>query len=211
MNKVIITSITGLGLWLICSTSLFSEPHRRGFILNFGMGTGYTHIYSKTGDRVRYDDELALGSDFRIGWAPTDQYQLYYTHKLTLFDLDDLFRKSEELQEENPFAFLILPFLPFAYSHNCAGLGMTYFFKPQAPSFYVDGGFGMTIFPNRQIEEVQAGGSVFWGGGYEITPHLTLGCEMMWGFASDDDQYSNEERTTSNAFSAIVTINFLLY
>jgi hypothetical protein len=211
MRKSIFNYFTSIVLLLLFSGSLFFEPHRRGFILNFGMGPGYTHMYSKTGDRVRYDDEIAIGSDFRIGWAPTDQYQLYYTHKMTLFDLDDLFRKSEELQEENPFAFLILPFLPFAYSHNCAGLGMTYFFKPQAPSVYIDGGFGMTIFPNRQIEEVQAGGSMFLGGGYEIMPHLTLGCEMMWGFASDDDQYSNEDRTTSNAFSAIVTINFLLY
>ncbi len=74
--------VFGIVLVLTASSASDAAAQRKGFIIGFGVGPGYT-----TGD-VR--SKLGLASDFKIGAMVGESVQVYYTSKsnLLLYDSD---------------------------------------------------------------------------------------------------------------------------
>ncbi|MBN1149771.1 hypothetical protein JXA84_00960 [candidate division WOR-3 bacterium] len=152
---------------------------------------------------MKYDKtHFGMSFDFRVGWAFTDQFSIQYDHKSAIFFSDVLDRELSDRQKI--FATLFLPFYPMTFSHNNAGIGMTYFFKPKTHSAYIDGNFGFAIYPiGDWLDDITGGPGFFLGEGYKFSEHWHFHGSILFGFSSEDETCFD---MTSNAVSTILTV-----
>lgn len=144
------------------------EPtaERKGFIVGIGGGAAQHRAPEVTVTRDRFGrltfssaltNNLAVATDFRIGYAPTDQFLIYYSNKAAFTQAAD---------------------------YDVAGItgaGVTYMARRTSPTLFVNGivgiGFGGT-FIERIESENGAGFGV--GGGYEFTRHLSIAGDVLF-------------------------------
>ncbi|OGC90688.1 MAG: hypothetical protein A2142_01330 [candidate division Zixibacteria bacterium RBG_16_48_11] len=165
-----------IAVCLLLDVTLDAEAYdgsRKGFILGGALGTGvtsYTEEYtvqrtSETGEpydvTIKTDrkNEISLMTDFKIGYAPTEQMELYYCSKLSWFGKD---------------------FATFVNGLNSAGL--SYYFRPKTPSLYLSGGLGLAVLadPFDNDPDTWTGFGFFAGAGYEFTSHLAVEFDLMY-------------------------------
>ena len=161
------------------------DSERHGFIMGIGFGFGHTSISGKIDN---LEDKINRGSfcgDFKIGYAPSNQFMIYYTNKMAV--IGEVYKDTTEKNVIEDLARIIFApvTLPFRVSHMEIGIGMTYYFNPKAPSFYINGGYGVTTFPTPLIEEVKGGPGFFAGAGYEFNDHYSAGVEIITGGGGD--------------------------
>ncbi|HVP36514.1 MAG TPA: hypothetical protein VMT04_05910, partial [Terriglobales bacterium] len=65
-------------------------------------------------------------TDFKIGYAPSDFLELHFTNKVSWFGL-----------KYSPGNVDIV-------ANGLSALGITYYFRPEAPSFFVTSGLGLS-------------------------------------------------------------------
>ncbi len=189
---------------ILCSTTVVSafDGERQGFILGIGVGTGLTS-YAVTGSQevdgghisvtLDRENEFPIMSDFKIGYAPNDLVEIYWMNKVSWFGVDGGYGDD------------------FTVANGLGGLGVTYFFKPVAPSAFVTGGIGFSswAYPledNPPDPWYGIGLSV--GGGYEFAPHWYVAGDVCWGKPSTEE--SGYDFST-NALSLNLTINVIGY
>jgi hypothetical protein len=168
-----------------------ADNTRKGFIFGLGLGGGYqTYDAEITGMDTERSDKFALASDLRIGGGLNDQLILYYGNRMSWFDFDGLWADEEYA----------------AFGVN--GLGVSYFFKPQAPSLYLVGSVGIAywMWPGN-ISDWEGDGFGFSAGiGYEFKRHLVVEGTLGWGQPESDSGGGKID-----AVSILVTIGVLLY
>lgn len=138
-----VSSIVGIILlvtMLLTASAQAWDNRRKGFV--FGASVGAATIPQF----LEYDYSgyrlIQAGTELTIGYAPTDQLQIHYAGRTLWF----------------PFWALIAS--PSA--------GVTYYLKPEAPSFFFTGGGGMAVVSVGPYLIVgEPGGNVFAGFGYE--------------------------------------------
>ncbi len=180
------------------------DKERKGFILGFGLGPGYCD-YSQTIDTAtgaRIDDEnlskMAFFTDFKIGYAPSNQLMIYWLSKVNWFGREDTIQTTTSTRKE-----------AITVANGVGGLGITYFFKPEAPSVYITigGGFSTRSEPFRGTDPWWAyglAGSVGW----EFQTNWSLELSAIWGRPTHDIP----EYDYSAYFTSIgLTINVLGY
>ena len=132
---------------------------RKGFIIGAGAGAGihatptfnvldrFGRVLSSGGG----DNKLAISIDFNVGYAPGEQFLLYYSNKAA-FTTDDR-----------------------VDAVGVTGLGVTYMFRPTTPSAFVNGtvggGAARTFIGSSSG---QSGPGFSFGGGYEFARHLSV-------------------------------------
>ncbi|MGH7466603.1 MAG: hypothetical protein ACRENP_01320 [Longimicrobiales bacterium] len=164
-----------------------AAAQRKGFVLNLGVGPALTSLKATgfNGPRV---NKTALGTDFKIGYAPSDRLLIYYSNDAAFFGSDD----------DN----VILA------ATGQSGIGATYFLSSTAPSFYVQGGIGFAAF-NEVLDDgetVSATGSgVNLGGGFEFARHWNVDVDLILG--SVEDEFGGKLSIRTVRFA----INWLLY
>lgn len=180
------------------STAQAFDGQRQGFILGAGIGTGlcsYTQEISGWGLSETSDRETELGimSDFKIGYAPNDLVQVYWVSKVSWFGMENALGDDVTI------------------ATGVAGLGMTYFFQPAAPSAFISGGIGYSSWTAPFESDVDAwyGLGLSVGAGYEFSPHWCIEGSMCWGNPSTDDEYGLDYET--NALSLRVAVNVIGY
>lgn len=189
-----------------CHLSGF-DGKRKGFVLGIGAGGGFTS-YTATEYRwywldyypYFYDEYIqskesgaGLATDFKIGFGATDQLLILYSNKVIWFSFQDPDWDSSQTTIT-----------------GITSVGLSYFFKPTAPSFFISGGVGASVWAPFQstYEDERWIGPGFYGGfGYEFSPRVYIefsGILARGGSLDTDD-------AGKNPFSIMVTLNFLLY
>jgi hypothetical protein len=153
------------------------DKERKGFIIGFGLGPGFSS-YSQTIDSAgskRINDEslskMALFTDFKIGYAPTNQLMIYWMSKVNWFGREDTIQSTTSTRKE-----------AITVATGVGGLGITYFFKPKAPSIYatIGGGFSARSEPFRGTDSWLSFG--FAGAvGWEFQQNWSLELSAMYG------------------------------
>ncbi len=183
---------------------LFSSPNdcfafdgqRRGFILGIGLGGGYS-TFTQTNSRTfntgtqsftsARENKIAIISDFKIGYAPSNLVEIYWSSKVSWFGFEDV-----------------------TIANSFGGLGITYHFNPQAPAPFINGGLGFSSWaaPFESGAESLRGTGFFAGGGYEFSPHWRLEGNLFWG--KPDTDFPGVNISTSS-FTFKVTLNVLAF
>jgi hypothetical protein len=178
------------------------DGQRKGFILGGGIGfgmTSHTEKYKYDGTSQEFDSESkgALMTNFKIGFAPSEQVEIYYTQ------LSSLFKTSEAYVREVTILNAI------------GGIGVTYSLNPSAPTVLFNGGLGLAMWAlpfEDNPPEVWSGLGLWGGVGYEFSRHYSAQLDLAYGNPkkSQSTWYASEEWSTS-ALSVRLTINALAY
>jgi hypothetical protein len=118
-----------------------ASARRQGFIVGIGGG-------------IAIGEDGAVGvtnvvTDFKIGYAPSDQWLVYSTNQLVWGS--------------------------FRNTVGISGVGVTHMFNPTWPSAFVTGAVGATVGTVASDFVL----SFIAGGGWEVAPHFSVGAEWM--------------------------------
>jgi hypothetical protein len=182
MKRIVGALLVVLALGCTESASAF-DGQRQGFLLGFGVGAGSYKIEDR-------DSKAGLVTDLKIGYGFTDQFQLFYTNKVT-------WRSADDWDGDG----LIL--------HGLTGIGANYYFRPAAPSFFVGGGLGLAshgfISTDSDVDsESDSGFGFYLGGGFEFARHLNVEFSVLW----DTIDYGYDD---ASAWTYMVTLNALAF
>ena len=191
MKKLILVSLT-----LLCVSNLgFAFDNKRsGFIIG-GLGGVGVVIWNQSVNGFESDTEtdIAVHVDFRIGGGfAGDRVMLYYWGAVNAFTMENV------LGDE----------VVIGCGFN--GLGLSYYFKPTSPSFYVNTGLGVSLW--NALSEPEAG---YWWGfglmagiGYEFSTHWSTEFGIMWGNPSTEELGI---KLQTNAFALTLSIIGIAY
>lgn len=148
-------------------------------MLNLGGGFGQGKL-SWTGDSI---DDTGFGMVLKMGVGTNDQVQIYCTNQVLWYS-------------PGRFTNTVL--------NGMTGLGFSYFFEPQAPSFFISGAFGVGVFAASDFGGGETGFGFTLGAGYEIVRSFSIEFTFMNSGLSD----YFEDTSISNI---LVTLNWLAY
>lgn len=205
-------------LLLVTASSQAFDGQRKGFVMGSGLGFGITRISSETLGLSQSTSRVAPGFGGHIGYAPDNRTVILILPPrsvLTYMDLiadkyDSYFEAMDEGGLKGVAAVIVapvvLPFLWLGGAHTTLGMiGVRYYFKDQAPSYFVEGVVGPAIIPNEFQEETDGGFGFSLSGGYEFKPHYSVRCDLMIG-VSEEEFFEK-----SSAYSILITINGMVY
>ncbi len=171
-------------LTLIMTVNVFAfDKERKGFILGFGLGPGfssYSEIISIPSTGAQQSSEkmnkVALFTDFKIGYAPSNQLMFYWLSKVNWFGREDTVQTATSTRKED-----------ITIATGIGGLGATYFFHPEAPSIFISlgGGFSTRTYPFKGSDpwlSFGLTGSVGW----EFKKNWALELSAIWGKPTHD-------------------------
>jgi len=184
-HKLVLAALIAAFIFGFSAPGFAFDKVRKGFILGFGLGPGYdmyTETRDSSGTEVGKFDEskISLFSDFKIGYAPSNQLMVYWMSKGAWFGVDSTII-DDEMDEVSILG-------------GVGGLGATYFFRPEAPSLYISAGVGFSSW------SLPFEGSDPWTGlgmagsiGYEFAPNWTVEASVLWGQPSNEtDDYKKD-------------------
>lgn len=158
---------------------------RKGFVLNLGAGVAMTNLDFGQGESR---NRVGVATDFKIGYAPTDQLLIYYSNDASFFTIDDF--------EDNLTV------------SGVSAIGASWFLQPAAPTFFFDAAIGLaglTFFDTADGDSDGYNGlGVAIGAGYEFARHWLIDVDLIFG-SPGEDGFSVDTRTIRFA------INWLLY
>ncbi len=164
-------------------TGLFGfDGNRKGFLLGFGGGLAQVNFKQKIEDdydSIESDDEseTAFATDFKIGYAPTNQLELYYTSKVAWFSINNINDDDVTIAD------------------GIGVIGLSYFFAPELKSgawhssLFLSGGFGLSSWstPMEEDDDPWEGTGYFLGVGYEFTKHYRVSIDYFANNPSIDE------------------------
>jgi hypothetical protein len=200
LNNTILIAIALTAVMMISNSATAFDGQRKGFFFSLGLGPGYTS-YSQTTDSAGAElysldeSKFAVATNFSIGFAPSNKLMIYWMNKMAWFSVLDSVVSSDNA----------------TYAVSVGGLGITYFFKPQAPSLYVSfgGGLAARSLPFKG-SDAWIGFGLAGGIGYEITDNWSFELDVLYGSPSDEYPEIGEEYS-ADAFAVGVTINVTAY
>ncbi len=167
MKKSLLVLVLSL---FVVSTAFGFDGVRKGFVLGGGVGMGlssYTiSIGSFDSDR---ENRFSFMTDFKIGYAPTNQVEVVYSSKGVWFKGDG--------NVLNTLTFL----------HSLSTASVNYYLKPEGPTFFLSGGLGLASLsdPFENNPENWTGFGFYVGGGYEFVKHYGVAFDLMYGLPED--------------------------
>ena len=130
-------------------SSLAFDGLRKGFILGGGVGPGY----------LTYEggDKFCLATNFKIGFAPSNSFEIYYLNTVSWFGLD-----SE------------------TFINGVTGLGLTKYLKSEGRGFFVLGGVGLAFLRELGGNEHGSGFGLTGGVGYDVAKHWSVQADVTY-------------------------------
>lgn len=205
-SKAMLSALIACLILFITIDAFAFDKERKGFILGFGLGPGYStysEIISLSSTGAQQSDEslnkVSLFTDFKIGYAPSNQLMIYWMSKVGWFGREDTIHSTTGGPRKEDVTVAI----------GVGGVGVTYFFQPKAPSIFVSagGGFSARSYPFKGYEpwlSYGLAGSVGW----EFKENWALELSAIWGKPTHDIA----EYNYSSSFTGVgLTINVLGY
>jgi hypothetical protein len=176
------------------------DKERKGFILGVGMGPGFSS-FSETADSSGTEifssdnSKFAFFSDFKMGYAPNNKVMIYWMSKGAWAGTDT---SAIDLEAEDVTTLA-----------GVGGLGITYFFRPQAPSLFVTTGVGFAAWSLPfKGSDPWTGFGLAGGFGYEFATNWNLEASVLWGKSKSEGTLVESE-VDNLAFG--IAINVLGY
>jgi len=203
---VLLILIVLITLFLIVNAYAF-DGKRKGFFLGGGLGPGFTSLketitYSglfdgESSESSEWESKFGLVTNFKIGYAPSDIVEIHYTSKVSWF-ASKIYWWGLESKD-------------VTMASGLSALGVTYYFKPEAPCYFITGGIGFSTLslPFESHSEIKIGGGLFAGAGYEFARHFNVELDLIWGKPSDLALFGIGSST--NVLSVALTVNALAY
>ena len=143
------------------------SAERKGFIVGIGAGGALHRIPEGrvTGDNLDRS-AFAFGTDFKIGYAPTDQFLIYYSAKAAFPQATDY------------------------DAVGVSGFGVTYMTRPTSPSFFVTGIAGESARATLESRDWSVGRGLGVGGGYEFKRHWSISGDALFLRMGDNDNHT---------------------
>ena len=143
------------------------SAERKGFIVGIGAGGGLHWIpeSSVTGGSLDRS-AFAVGPDFKIGYAPTDQFLIYYSAKAVFTQATDY------------------------DAVGISGFGVTYMTRPMSPSFFVTGIAGAGGRATVESRDWRDGRGFGVGAGYEFNRHWSISGDALFLRFGDNDNHT---------------------
>ncbi len=168
---------------LFMSTGMHAQNNEhKGFILGFGVGPSL-NSFDLGGN------ELALNTNFKIGYSPTNQLAFYWNSQVAWF--------SQSVLSTDKVLTI----------DSVGGLAGTYYLEEQSPSLYVNALLG---FANWQSFEAgtEPNTGLGWGigGGYEFARHWSADANLTFGKPK-----IGASEVASNTWAVRFSINYLMY
>ncbi len=188
-----------ISAFLLTSNPAYSfDGLRKGFILGGGLGfnlTTYTQTVeifgqSQTSDR---ENKGALYTNFKIGFAPNEQTEIYYMSKVSWFGFENAYGDNVTM------------------AFGTGGIGVTHNLKISVPTFFVTGGIGFSSWSlplEDNPPDAWYGFGIYGGGGYEFSKHYNVEFTISYGNPSHSEG-GVEARTNGAVFA--LTVNALAY
>lgn len=241
VKKYFVCAFVGFILLFLTAEAFAWDGQRKGFLLGFGVGLGMTSFTQKVswsdyhwqgsarsespgeekaefmkcltvgfpkpppppsyyqevsltilGESPR-EDKAAFMSDFKIGYAPNNSWAIYYTSKISWFGITNV--RGNDVTIAN----------------GLGALGVSYWFKLQAPSPFIAGGLGYSTWAlpfEDNPPDAWMGFGLFAGGGYEFSRHVSIEGYLSWG-KPKHEEFGIE--VSSSALSLMLTVNVLGY
>lgn len=198
VRKAAVFALGALIILMTVSSAQAFDNQRKGFMLGFGLGpawSSYTQTMTYAGSPEEKSDrqnDLALRTDFRIGYGPSELIQIYWTSKGNWFGLTNVYGNKVTI------------------ASGVGGLGVTYFLKPTYPCPYLLGEIGLATWatPFQTGSKSWYGLGAALGVGYQLRNHLAFEAGLTWG------NPSNSERgleVSADALSFGVTMNIIAF
>ncbi|UCG60972.1 MAG: hypothetical protein JSV52_11665 [Candidatus Zixiibacteriota bacterium] len=199
---------------LLVSTNTFGfDGRRKDFALGISLGGGTSFFHQKMGTLREKSTSASYQLRLRAARGLSDQLLVTFASRMSMYDYndidtalveDDLFESFESFLEtimiEYPAKALT--------NHHTLTIGLTYFFRPEAPSLYIYSGIGFAIFPTFIDNDIVPGLAAVAGGGYEFMRHLTVDVEFLYGHAAEN---SGPNRISRDYGTVTVSLQWLLY
>lgn len=195
-------------LFLISNADAFNGK-RKGFIIGGGLGPGFTtfketiKIHSFFGSETEIvesqrENKFGLSTNLKIGYAPSNLLEIYFTVKDSWFSSEVYFLGESSTED-------------VIMASGFWGPGVTYYFKPEAPSYFITGGVGVSTLslPFESHSEIKFGGGLYAGAGYEFRNHFNVELDLGWGKPSSLELFGIGSST--NVLSVSLTVNALAY
>lgn len=191
--KTFIVSLVLLSCVCFSTDAYALDGKRKGFILSFGIGPSLTSYTQSVGDFTSdRENDFGVGTDFRIGYAPSNQFMIYYTNKVTW-----ILGFENALDEKVTIV-------------NGVGLlGLSYYFETAAPSIYFTGTIGVSSWSALEdSNDAWSGFGLGAGIGYEFSKYWSTEFNFMWGNPGDSIEGIEVE---TNAIGIMFTVNATWY
>lgn len=179
---------------MLCGVSFSAsafDNSRQGFF--FSVGGGVHGISAENNSGFGTDQSESAGgfaTSFKIGGGISEQFSLYYIRNASWF-------KS---QVDSSSSYTVLA--------GISGIGGSYYLQPSSPSAYVMGAIGIGDYdaPFATNIDLEVGGALLFGAGYEFSKHKMLEASMLFVDTSDD---SNLDERSFNSLQ--LTFNYMWY
>jgi len=181
-------------LVVIIGTAITTESHawdgqRKGFL--FGCGFGWGRMDVEVGNWEIAPPGRKNVSDgiwkFKLGYAPSNHFQLYWEHKSFFSDLGYI--------SGDP-----------SFTNALSALGMSYYFNSQSPSPFLCAGYGKAKWTSQG--DLKKGYGLFVGAGFEFVRNANIKFDFSYGNGVDVGGW-DKSRTYVLTFWA--TVNLLGY
>lgn len=195
-RSTVLLVIAFLTLALISDADAF-DGNRKGFILGGGLGLGvtsFTQTVGGFGPRLTLERgrKLGLQTSFRIGYAPSEYGQIYWSNRVSWFGMENNFGNH------------------VAIAHGIGGIGVTYYFHPVTPSFFITGVIGFstwfTLF--ESYPDILYGDGISGGFGYEFVRHWSVEISVSHG---DLRENASGRRTSFSALTVKAFVSVVEY
>jgi len=184
MKKVLLVLVLSL---LVSSPVWGFDGKRKGFIAGGGLGLGATSYKEKVNGPLGpiesdWTSEFAFMTDFKIGYAFTNQLEIFYSDKGSWFEY---------------FGAIAL--------NGLGAASVNYYLKPEGPTFYLGGGVGFSTFtlPFENNSDLEVGFGFYAGGGYEFVKHFAIQLDFMYGIPQES---SGGFKNTFRGFTPRITV-----
>lgn len=159
-----ITAILCVAMAFMASNASAWDGERKGFQLGIGLGPGY---YKEPGF-----NKVGVGTDFKIGYAPSNKLSIYWMSKATFFSLGS----------------------GILAAFSVGGPGVSYSPKSEGASPYIEIGAGFStikVISGSLGTFGVNGAGVAAGAGYNFANRFSIGGNLVFGkFSGFSNSYS---------------------
>ena len=175
-DRLLIGALIAVTLLMVAAPLYAFDDERRGFVIGFGLGSGMlnqttdvTGTIPPVSSSVFTPDktQVTITTSFKVGYAPSNRLAIYYLQNVAW----------DRTTDNNEVTWGM---------NGLGGIGASFYFGPQARSFYVLGAYGFSTWTapfEEQNEHTKTwfGNGTAFGGGWEFADHLSLEVTGMWG------------------------------
>ncbi|HUV06692.1 MAG TPA: hypothetical protein VMX75_03115 [Spirochaetia bacterium] len=193
--------ITVALVFLLCvlNMAMAFDNKRSGFIIG-GLGGVALVNWNQSIDGIQSEsmNDFAVHLDLRLGGGfQGDKFMLYYWQMMNFLSMTNWLGIDVAMISSN------------------GGAGLTYYFLPTSPSFYVNAGVGASIWAAASDDpsDYWYGLGLMGGVGYEFSRHWSMELGIMWGNPSIEaiDFSFNSHKLQTNALAVSLSLIGIAY